>query len=166
MSSARQLQTGGTYQLPPPASGIEPAMQEAFSTWKDNVTQTAQLIQQKQGRAVTVADGLVRAYQVSCCQRQKCQSTLSISCPSHMLYMMSWCGLQAEGALSRSALSLCLCVCRCCQSPCVSPTKHTSLTANISIDMSRGVLKVVFVHVCACTQGSPSVCTPDMEHIC
>ena len=64
MSSARQLQTGGTYQLPPAASGIQPDKQEAFSTWQANVTQAAQLVQQKQGRAASVADGLVRAYQV------------------------------------------------------------------------------------------------------
>lgn len=64
MSSARQLQTGGTYQLPPAASGIQPDQQEAFSTWQANVTQAAQLVQQKQGRAASVADGVVRAYQV------------------------------------------------------------------------------------------------------
>lgn len=65
MSTARQLQTGGTYQLPPQASGIQPDKQEPFSDWQQNVTQGAQLIQQKQGRAATAADGLVRAYQVS-----------------------------------------------------------------------------------------------------
>ena len=64
MSSARQLQIGGTYQLPPKPQGIEPDLNEAFATWQQNVTQAAQMLAQKGKTAPSVAGGLVRAYQV------------------------------------------------------------------------------------------------------
>lgn len=64
MSSARQLQTGGTYQLPPKPQGIQPDLGEPFDSWQRNVSQAAQMLADKAGQAPAVASGMVRAYQV------------------------------------------------------------------------------------------------------
>ena len=65
MSSARQLQTGGHYQLPPRPQGILPDLTEPVESWQNNVSQAAQMVSEKTGREVPVADGMVRAYQVT-----------------------------------------------------------------------------------------------------
>ena len=65
MSSARQLQTGGRYQLPPKPQGIPPDLTEPFDSWQNNISQAAQMVSEKTGKAVSVADGMVRAYQVT-----------------------------------------------------------------------------------------------------
>lgn len=69
MSSARQLQTGGRYQLPPKPQGIPPDLAESFDSWKHNVCQAAQMVSTKSSKTASVADGMVRAYQVThaCC---------------------------------------------------------------------------------------------------
>lgn len=64
MSSARQLQTGGRYQLPPKPQGIPPDLVEPFDSWKHNVCQAAQMMSTKSSKTASVADGMVRAYQV------------------------------------------------------------------------------------------------------
>lgn len=43
MSSLRQVQQGRTYQLPPRAQGIAPALSEPCSSWQDNITRAAAL---------------------------------------------------------------------------------------------------------------------------
>lgn len=65
MSSARQLQTGGQYQLPPKPQGIAPDLAESLDSWQQNISQAAQLVSEKTGKAASVADGMVRAYQVT-----------------------------------------------------------------------------------------------------
>ena len=65
MSSARQLQTGGHYQLPPKPQGIPPELTESIDRWQNNISQAAQMVSEKTGKAVSVADGMVRAYQVT-----------------------------------------------------------------------------------------------------
>ena len=72
MSSARQLQTGGTYQLPPKPQGIAPDLTETFDTWQQTVSQAAQMVCDKTGQAASLSDGMVRAYQVSCCKAAHC----------------------------------------------------------------------------------------------
>lgn len=64
MSSARQLQTGGTYQVPPKPQGLAPDLAELLDSWQQTVSQAAQMVSDKPGKATTVADGMVRAYQV------------------------------------------------------------------------------------------------------
>ena len=74
MSRARQLQTGGSYQLPPKPQGIQPDLNESFASWQTNITQAAQMLSSKTAQpAASVARGMVRAYQVH---------------PSTMLYSM------------------------------------------------------------------------------
>ncbi|KAL3139492.1 hypothetical protein ABBQ38_003816 [Trebouxia sp. C0009 RCD-2024] len=68
MSSARQLQTGGRYQLPPKPQGIPPDLAESFDSWKHNVCQAAQMVSTKSSKTASVADGMVRAYQVHVCR--------------------------------------------------------------------------------------------------
>ena len=65
MSSARQLQTGGHYQLPPKPQGIPPDLTEPFDSWQNNISLAAQMVSEKTGKAVSVADGMLRAYQVT-----------------------------------------------------------------------------------------------------
>ncbi len=64
MSSARQLQTGGTYQLPPQPQGIEPDLSESFDSWQQNITQAAQMVSGQTGQPALLNKGMVRAYQV------------------------------------------------------------------------------------------------------
>ncbi len=64
MSSARQLQTGGTYQLPPQPQGIEPDLSESFDSWQQNITQAAQMLSEQTGQPALIDKGMVRAYQV------------------------------------------------------------------------------------------------------
>ncbi len=64
MSSARQLQTGGTYQLPPKPQGIEPDLSESFDSWQQNITQAAQMLSEQTGQLALLNKGMVRAYQV------------------------------------------------------------------------------------------------------
>lgn len=64
MSSARQLQTGGTYQLPPQPQGIEPDLSESFDSWQQNITQAAQMLSGQTGQPALLHKGMVRAYQV------------------------------------------------------------------------------------------------------
>lgn len=64
MSSARQLQTGGHYQLPPKPQCITPDPAELLDSWQNNVSRAAQMVSEKTGKIVSVADGMVRAYQV------------------------------------------------------------------------------------------------------
>lgn len=64
MSSARQLQTGGRYQLPPKPQGIPPDLAEPLDTWQHNVWQAAHMVSTKTGKPASVVDGMVRAYQV------------------------------------------------------------------------------------------------------
>ncbi|KAA6421415.1 MAG: hypothetical protein FRX49_08692 [Trebouxia sp. A1-2] len=63
MSSARQLQTGGTYQLPPQPQGIEPDLSESFDSWQQNITQAAQMLSGQTGQPALLHKGMVRAYQ-------------------------------------------------------------------------------------------------------
>ena len=67
MSSARQLQTGGRYQLPPKPQGIAPDIAQSLHTWQQTVSQAAQMVSDKAQVCASVADGLVRAYQVCYC---------------------------------------------------------------------------------------------------
>ena len=64
MSSARQLQTGGTYQLPPQPQGIQPDLSESFDSWQQNITQAAQMLSEQTGQPALIDKGMVRAYQV------------------------------------------------------------------------------------------------------
>ena len=64
MSSARQLQTGGSYKLPPKAPGIQPDKHEPFDSWQQTVSQAARMVSERSKTAPTVVDGMVRAYQV------------------------------------------------------------------------------------------------------
>ena len=41
MSSKRQIQTGGTYQLPPRAQGIEPDYYSTLAEWQQVITAAA-----------------------------------------------------------------------------------------------------------------------------
>ena len=65
MSSARQLQSGGLYRVPPKPQGLAPDLPDSLDSWQQTVSQAAQMISDKTGRAATVADGMVRAYQVT-----------------------------------------------------------------------------------------------------
>ena len=89
MSSARQLQTGGTYQPPPKPQGIEPDLSESFDSWQQNVCQAVQMVSEKTGKPGSVATGMVRAYQVHCMDRLKhmlwTEPALSSSHPSRQI---------------------------------------------------------------------------------
>ena len=63
MSSMRQLQTGGTYQLPPMASGLQPSAADSRESWQDAVTETAHQIGAKSGSKAGVGSALVRTFQ-------------------------------------------------------------------------------------------------------
>ncbi|KAL0055410.1 hypothetical protein WJX82_000207 [Trebouxia sp. C0006] len=63
MSSARQLQTGVTYQLPPQPQGIQPDLSESFDSWQQNITQAAQMLSEQTGQPALIDKGMVRAYQ-------------------------------------------------------------------------------------------------------
>ena len=64
MSRTRQLQTGGTYILPPKAQGIQPDSNESFDSWQRNVSQAARMMSEKSNTEPAIAEGMVRAYQV------------------------------------------------------------------------------------------------------
>lgn len=52
-SSLRQLQVGGRYTLPPPASGLAPSAKQPVLEWQDVVTRAAQQVHLT--RVVTLA---------------------------------------------------------------------------------------------------------------
>ncbi len=71
MSSMRQLQTGGTYQLPPMAPGLQPSAADSIESWQDAVKETAHQMGARSGSQAGVGSALVRTFQV----RRKLQCT-------------------------------------------------------------------------------------------
>lgn len=71
MSSMRQLQTGGTYQLPPMAPGLQPSAADSIESWRDAVKETAHQMGARSGSQAGVGSALVRTFQV----RRKLQCT-------------------------------------------------------------------------------------------
>ena len=63
MSSRRQLQTGGAYQLPPMAPGLQPSAAESKERWQAAVTETAHQMGAKSGSKAVVGSALVRTFQ-------------------------------------------------------------------------------------------------------